>query len=132
MADDKEAVLEAIRALGPAFVGKDLAAFEKLCTPDVVFIGSTEGEEAIGHGDAITAMWSAIEGRSEDVKFRLEWDSVDVNFVGDTAFVVGLGFATFETRFRTSRNRYRLTGVLQRSGPDWLWRVHHGSEPLPW
>jgi ketosteroid isomerase-like protein len=130
--DVKDSVMEAIRGLGAAFVTRDLAAFEALCTEDVVFIGSTEGEEAIGHGEAITRMWDAIGSRSEGVTFKLDWESVDVDVIGDLALVTGLGTATFGTPFRTAINRFRLTGVLQRSGDKWLWRVQHGSEPLPW
>ena len=131
-AEDRQAVMEVVDALGAAFGRRDIAAFNDVCTSDVVFIGSTEGEEALGRGKPIEAMWEAIAGRSQGARFQLTWESVDVEVVGDTAFICGFGVATFETIFRTSRNRYRLTGVLQRSGSRWLWRVHHGSEPLPW
>jgi ketosteroid isomerase-like protein len=132
MGDEKQAVMEALGELGAAFVSRDLAAFERVCTPDPVFIGSTEGEEAVGRGEAITAMWDAIASRAQGVSFKLEWESVEVEVVGDLALMVGFGTATFGTPFRTVTNRYRVTGVLKRSGERWLWRMHHGSEPLPW
>jgi uncharacterized protein (TIGR02246 family) len=132
VSDEKQAVMEALSALGAAFMARDSAAFEEVCTPDFVFIGSTEGEEAIGRGGAVAEMFAAIEGRSEGVSFKLDWDSVDVDVAGDTAFVMCFGTATFETRFRLLRSRYRLTGILKRSGDRWLWHLHHGSEPLPW
>lgn len=132
MPSEKEAVLEALNALGAAFGRRDAAAFEDTCTNDFLFIGSTEGEEVSGRGDGTKAMFDAIACRSEGARFKLEWESVDVNVEGDLAFLAALGTATFETKYRTTSSRYRLTGILERSGEKWLWRVHHGSEPAPW
>jgi uncharacterized protein (TIGR02246 family) len=132
MPDDKEAVLDALRAINDAFGKRDLAAFERVCEPDVVWIGSTEGEEVVGRGESITTMWEAIAGRSEGVRFKLDWESVDVEVRGESALLTAFGEATFQTRYRTSISRFRLTGVLQRSAGRWRWRVYHASEPLPW
>lgn len=131
MADDKDGIMEALNALGAAFGRRDVAAFEATCTKDFLFIGSTEGEEVAGRGGT-KAMFDAIACRSEGARFKLVWESVDVNVDGDTAHLAALGTASFETKYRATTSRYRLTGVLQRSGERWLWRVHHGSEPAPW
>ena len=131
-ADEKEAVLGALTELYAAFGRRDPAGWEAVCTPDYVFLGTTEGEEAIGHGPAIGDMFAAIAGRSVGAKFKTEWDSLDVEVTGDVALLTGLGTATYETPFRMSRTRYRLTGVLERRNGKWLWRLHHGSEPAPW
>lgn len=131
MADDDVAVRDALVALDAAFERRDLEAALALCTEDVVFIGSGEGEEAVGR-DAIVAMSLAIASHAEGAELTIVWDSVDVDVLGDTALLVAWGTGTLVTPRRTATMRYRLTGVLQRSDSRWLWRVHHGSEPAAW
>jgi uncharacterized protein (TIGR02246 family) len=129
--DDKAAVMAALDGIHAAFGKRDPAAFKALSLPDFVFIGSTEGEEAIGP-DAIPAMFKAIVGSLAGAKFAVEWESLETEVIGDVALITGLGKATYETQYRLARNRYRLTGLLRRSSGKWLWRLYHASEPLPW
>ena len=97
----------------------------------MVFIGSGEGEEAVGR-DAIVGMLAAIAPKAEGAEFTLLWDSVDVDVGGDVALLVAWGTGTVVTPRRTATMRYRLAGVLLRSDGRWLWRIHHGSEPAAW
>jgi uncharacterized protein (TIGR02246 family) len=129
--DDEAAVRDALVALDAAFERRDVDAVLDLCTDDVVFIGSGEGEEAVGR-DALVAMLAVLTPHAEGAEFTLVWDSVDVDVLGDVALLVAWGKATLVTLRRTATTRYRLTGVLQRSEGRWRWRVHHGSEGAAW
>jgi uncharacterized protein (TIGR02246 family) len=132
MDGDEQAVRDALTALDEAFERRDLDAVLALCTEDVVFIGSGEGEEAVGR-DAIGPMFAALAPHLEGgFEWSLTWESVDVDVLGDVALLLASGNARLVTQRRDLRFRYRLTGVLVRSGSEWLWRVHHGSEPGAW
>jgi uncharacterized protein (TIGR02246 family) len=132
MNEDEQAVRDAFTALDEAFERRDLDAALALCTDDVVFIGSGHGEEAVGR-DAIAPMFAALAPQLEGGEWSLTWDSIDVDVLGDVALLLAWGKARLVTQRRgEQRFRYRFTGVLVRSGDEWLWRVHHGSEPGAW
>jgi hypothetical protein len=97
----------------------------------VVFIGSGDGEEAVGRA-AIGPMFAALASQLEGLEFSLAWDAVDIDVRRDLALLLGWGTAKLVTQHRDETFRYRLTGVLVRSEGRWLWRVHHGSEPGAW
>jgi len=120
-ASPEAAVRAAFDAFGAALDAGDVDEALAWCTDDVVFIGSGEGEEAVGH-DAFPAM----------LAYTLIWNSIDIDVLGDVALVAAWGEAELVTSTRNDRMRYRLTGVLVQSGDRWLWRVHHGSEPTAW
>lgn len=128
---DEDAVRDALAALDAASARKDLGGLLDLCAEDVVFIGSGDGEEAVGR-DAIGPMFAALAPQLEGLDFSLVWDAVDVDVRGDVALLLGWGTAKLVTRHRDETFRYRLTGVLVRSDGRWLWRVYHGSEPGAW
>jgi uncharacterized protein (TIGR02246 family) len=129
--DDAEAVRAALTALDQAFERRDLPAALDLCTEDVVFIGSGEGEVAVGR-EQIGPMFAALAPQLECMEFSLAWDSVEIDMLGDIALLYAWGPATLVTSRRNANFRYRLTGVLVRNGGRWLWKVHHGSEPGAW
>lgn len=131
MYDDEEAVRDALRAWDEAFEQRDIQAALRLCTEDVVFIGSGEGEEAVGR-DAIVPMFNALAPHLEGAEFSLSWETVHVQVLGDVALIYCQGPAKLVTSRRNATFRYRLTGVLVREDGRWLWRVHHGSEPGAW
>jgi uncharacterized protein (TIGR02246 family) len=131
MESDRQAVRDALTALDKAFERQDLRAVRELCTEDVVFIGSGEGEEAVGR-DAIGPMFDALSLQLEGVKFSLAWESVEIDVLGGVALISARGSARLETQRRADTLRYRLTGVLVRSTHGWRWRVYHGSEPGAW
>jgi uncharacterized protein (TIGR02246 family) len=125
-------VRAALSALDEAFERRDLNAVMNLCTEDVVFIGSGEGEETVGR-DQIGPMFSALAPKLEGSEFTFGgWESVQVEILGDVALIYAWGPATLVTTRRDTSFRYRMTGVLVRDGSRWLWRVHHGSEPGSW
>lgn len=69
----------------------------------------------------------------ESATFSLVWESVHVEVGGDIAFMTALGTARASGVLAGhDGTRYRLTGILLRTGDRWLWRVHHGSEPVSW
>ncbi|MDQ6817833.1 MAG: nuclear transport factor 2 family protein [Actinomycetota bacterium] len=131
MIDDVAAVHHALAELDAAFAGRDCSAILGLCTEDVVFIGSGEGEEAVGR-DRIAEVFAELAPDEDGVKFSLSWHSVDVEVLGDVAILVAWGTGTLDSPRRNAEMRYRLTGVLTRRGERWLWRVYHGSEPARW
>jgi uncharacterized protein (TIGR02246 family) len=131
MESDRQAVRDALASLDDAFDGHDLEAMLELCTEDVVFIGSGEGEEAVGR-DAIGPMFDALAPRLERLTFSLEWESVDIDVLGEVALVSARGLAHLMTPSRNDTIRYRLTGVLVRTADGWRWRIYHGSEPAAW
>jgi uncharacterized protein (TIGR02246 family) len=129
---DEQAVRDALAALDAAFEGRDLEAALDLCTPDIVFIGSGDGEMASGR-EAIGPMFAALAPQLEHLWFSLgDWESVDIDVLGDVALVYASAPAELETPNRKASFRYRFTGVLVRDQGRWLWRVHHGSEPGAW
>ena len=84
MNSDAEAVRDALTALDEAFERRDLQAALDLCTEDVVFIGSGEGEEAVGR-DEIGPMFAALAPQLEGMEFSLAWESVEVDVLRDVA-----------------------------------------------
>jgi uncharacterized protein (TIGR02246 family) len=128
---DAEAVKEALTALDRAFHRRNLRAALDLCTEDIVFIGSGEGEVAVGR-EQIGPMFATLAPQLEGMEFSLAWESVEVAVLGDIAILYAWGPATLVTSRRNASFRYLLTGVLVRDSGRWLWRVHHGSEPGAW
>ena len=129
---DAQTVRDALAALDKAFERRDLEAVIDLCTPDVVFIGSGDGELAADR-DAIEPMFAALAPHLADSTFSLgEWESLRIDVLGDVAILFASAPAELKTPNREARFRYRLTGALVRRDRRWLWRVHHESEPGGW
>jgi uncharacterized protein (TIGR02246 family) len=124
-------VRRALADLDAAFDRGDLAAVRELCTEDVVFIGSGEGEELVGR-DAIEPTFAALAERVGEIEFALEWESVDVEVLGGVALVVASAGGRLKASGRETLVRYRLTGVLVERDGRWLWRLYDGSEPGRW
>src|SRR5439155_7073693 len=64
---EAQAVRDALTALDEAFERRDLEAALDLCTEDVVFIGSGDGEVAAGR-DAIGPMFAALAPQLEHLR----------------------------------------------------------------
>lgn len=128
---DEDEVREVVRLLDDALARRDLDAALSVCTDDVVFIGSGEGEQAVGK-DAIVQMAMDLASRSADSEFTVSGSTLDVSVYGDVAVVTSFGSAVLRSPRGDRTRPYRLTGTLLKVGDVWKWRVHHGSEPLPW
>lgn len=128
---DEAEVRDIVRQLDDALERHDLDVALSLCTDDVVFIGSGEGEQAVGK-DAVVAMAMNLASRSADTHFTVTGSTVDVTVDGDVAFVTSFGTAELCSPRGSRTGPYRLTGTLVRTDGGWKWRVHHGSEPLLW
>ena len=128
---DEAEVREVVRRLDDALERRDLETALSLCTDDVVFIGSGEGEQAVGQ-DAVVRMAMDLASRSADIGFTVTGSTLDVSVYGVVAVVTSFGTADLRSSRGSRTGPYRLTGTLLKHDGTWKWRVHHGSEPLPW
>lgn len=127
-----ERVARAAWAALDAGLSGDPDAAARCLEPDVVFLGSGEGEEAVGI-EAIGPMLAAIGPHAAGGTFDVAWDELDARVEGDLAFVTGFGTTRATgSMAKFDGTRYRLTGVLVRRDGDWRWWSFHGSEPSGW
>ena len=107
-------------------------AIERRLEPDVVFIGSGAGEEAVGV-DAFRAMLEPLWNLAGDGTFTIDWDSFEAEQRGDIILVTAFGQAQATGPMaRFDGTRYRMTGVLVERDGVWRWKACHGSEPGSW
>ncbi len=128
---DEAQVREAVRQFDEALDRRDLESALALCTNDIVFVGSGEGEQAVGRA-AVIDMAQALAAQAADVEFTVTDSTLDVNVYGEVAVIASFGTAELRSLRGNRRGPYRLTGILVKEGGSWKWRIHHGSEPLPW
>jgi hypothetical protein len=121
-----------------AFDGLDAAlggapgAVEAMLEHDVVFIGSGDGEEAVGL-DAFQSMRDRLTAHAEGGTFDIAWESASHEVVGDIAVIHAFGTVRAGgSMARFDGTRYRMTGVLRRRDGVWRWAAYHGSEPGAW
>lgn len=124
-------VRDVVQRFEAALERGDLETALSLCTQDVVFIGSGEGEQAVGQ-DAVVRMAAELAARSAEIDFRVTGSSLDVSVHGDVALVTSFGTAELRSPRGSRTGPYRLTGALLRVDGAWKWQAYHGSEPLPW
>jgi hypothetical protein len=127
-------VAHAVDSLGAAFLTghPDVVLDRFASSGDVVYAGSEPGEVAVGK-DAIRSLLEAMFNRPE----RYSWRTTSVSSAGtaDTLYVVAdadlfvhpATDAPVEPAIE--QFPYRISGVLEREGADWRWRMCHGSEP---
>lgn len=130
-ASEEVTVRQVVRQLDQALKDRDLEAALSLCTQDVVFIGSGEGEQAVGE-EAVVRMAMELASRAADTEFTFTDSTLDVAVYGDVALVTSFGTAELRSPRGSRAGPYRLTGTLLKVNGMWKWRVHHGSEPMPW
>ena len=128
---DETEVREVVRRFDEALERHDLEAALALCTSDVVFIGSGEGEQAVGQ-EAVVRMAIDLAPRSAETDFTVRDSTMDVRMYGDVAVVTAFGTAELRSPRGARTGPYRLTGTLLKQDGAWKWSIHHGSEPLPW
>jgi len=124
-------VREVVRRFDEALERRDLEAALSLCTSDVVFIGSGEGEQAVGQ-EAVVRMAMDLAPQSAETHFTVTASTMDIRVYGDVAVVTSFGTAELRSPRSTRTGPYRLTGTLLKQDGAWKWSVHHGSEPLTW
>lgn len=109
-----------------------MAAILECFEPDLVFVGSGEGEEAVGY-DGLKAMLERLAQHAEGGSFTIEWASLAGERLGEVGLVSGVGRVRSSGSLeRFDGTAYRLTGVLVCSDGNWRWKVYHGSEPGSW
>jgi ketosteroid isomerase-like protein len=118
-------VLERFNALVSTPNPQVLAEF--VAGDDVLLVGSESGEVARGRLE-LQAFFARIFARG--VTFSWEWDRIDVSHAGDLAWFFAEGQTVLSTAKSQRRTPYRIAGVLDRHGQQWLWRQYHGSEPV--
>lgn len=128
---DEVEVREVVRRLDDELERRDLATALSLCTDDVLFIGAGEGEQAVGQ-DAVVRMAMDLASLSADIDFTVSGSTLDVSVYGVVAVVTSFGTADLRSPRGSRTGPHRLTGMLLKDDGTWKWRVHHGSEPLPW
>lgn len=131
LAADEAHVREVVRQFDEALDRQDLASALALCSKDIVFVGSGEGEQAVGH-EAIIGMARTLAAQAADVEFTVTDSTLDVEVYGDVAVIASFGTANLRSPRGNRSGAYRLTGILVREEGLWKWRIHHGSEPLRW
>lgn len=132
MVRDDQFAADAVAALDAVWLSGDASAILECFEPDLVFVGSGEGEQAVGR-DGLRAMLETLAPHATGGTFTIEWDSLTGERLGDIGLVWGVGRVRSSgslTRF--DGRPYRLTGVLVRSAGSWRWKVYHGSEPGSW
>src|SRR4051794_25948728 len=110
MADQRSdaAVREVVLRFDEALDQQDLATALALCTDDVVFIGSGEGEQAVGR-DAVAELAVSLAERIRDVEFRVTDTVLSVEVAGDVALVTSFGTAHLRSPRGVREGPYRMT-----------------------
>jgi ketosteroid isomerase-like protein len=132
VARDDDFAREAMKALDDVWMSGDVAAILDCFEPDVVFFGSGDGEEAVGHA-GLEAMLGALSPHTEGGTFTIQWDSLTGERLDDVGLIRGVGRVhSSGTLQKFDGTPYRVTGVLVHRDGAWRWKVYHGSEPGSW
>lgn len=125
MRDGESLVHRALDDLNAGLAGRD-AGLAARFHADAMFIGSEPGESARGQ-DEIGRLFAAIAQSPNSVAF--DWASVEVQGEGAVIWFLACGDVAISGGSGTVRRSYSLSGVLERAGDDYRWRLFHGSEP---
>ncbi|SRR5258706_506640 len=96
--------------------------------PDVVFIAS-EADEVASGPTQLKALVEELLSRPE--VYSWDWQHILVSAAGSVAWIVAPS-SLINVRSSDGQREsfpYRLTGILERRGEDWMWVHFHGSEP---
>jgi uncharacterized protein (TIGR02246 family) len=128
---DTDDLDEVVQTLVEAMDAGDVETVLAMCADDVVFIGSGEGEQAIGR-PAVAAMFEVIAELAADSDFRTAFPHIDVEVFGGVALATAFGTATMLDDDGAHNTGYRMTAVFIDVEGEWLLASYHGSEPAPW
>jgi ketosteroid isomerase-like protein len=121
-------VLAALQRLTEAVRNKDVKSTLEMFAQEegVVFVGSEAGETARGMEQLRACFEQVFEG---PIGFDFRWEECDVNVVGEVAWLFTDGHIKTSSAAGRHEHPFRVTGVLRRVGPEWLWMHFHGSVP---
>jgi uncharacterized protein (TIGR02246 family) len=125
---------DAWRQFEGALDSGDLDGALSLCVPDVLFIGSGEGEQVRGV-EQVRAMFARLIAGHPDTGFEVFDADLDVLLVGgaeDVALVTSFGTSRLTAPGKVRESDYRTTAVLVRTSAGWRVASVHGSEAHPW
>ena len=126
-AEAKRQVNQALQRLGMLVSRKDPAVLgEFAADADVLLVGSESGEVVEGPA-GLRDFFQKVYRAPANVGW--EWRKVRIASEGNVAWLFAEGQVVIVTNANPQRRPYRLTGVLQRNGKRWLWKLFHGSEP---
>jgi len=129
--DHEDDIDDAVNALVAALDDGDIDAVLALAIDTVVFIGSGEGEQAVGRA-AVQEMFEQVAVLAEGTEFHVDFPQVDVEVIGDVAIAHAFGTATLTDDEGEHDTEYRMTAVFVDVEGEWLLASYHGSEPAPW
>ena len=72
-------------------------------------------------------MLTAIQSGASRIGFR--WTSISAEPLGEAVWLFASGEVALLDVPEHPAARYRMTGILERVGDGWRWRLFHGSEP---
>jgi len=126
--DERAAVLNSLERLSSAIYGQQLQAVLALFAPgpDTLLISSEAGEVARGPYE-LQALFERMFARA--VRYSYRWEVTVISLYGDVATIYASGVIVTTSEAGLHEHPYRMTGVLLRSGSEWLWAHYHGSEP---
>jgi hypothetical protein len=128
-AETRSHVLQALERFEAMVAARDPAILSEFADEaDARLVGSEANEVATGPAELETLVRRFFE---LPVQIGWEWQSRDVSFVGNIAWIFAQGDAVLRGEGTEQRVPYRMTGVLERRGDTWRWRHFHGSEPIP-
>jgi alpha-ketoglutarate-dependent taurine dioxygenase len=128
-AETRNKVLQTLERFQAMVAARDPAILSEFSDEaDVRLVGSEANEVATGPAELEALVRRFFE---LPVQIRWEWQSRDVSFVGNIAWIFAQGDAVLRGEGMEQRVPYRMTGVLERRGDTWRWRHFHGSEPIP-
>jgi uncharacterized protein (TIGR02246 family) len=94
--------------------------------PDLVWLGSWEGERGVGPTGLERFVKQLVSG---PVVYSFEWESRSASAEGSVAWVFAEGSVRAKGPEQDVSSPYRLTLVLVNRGGKWLILHSHGSEP---
>jgi N-dimethylarginine dimethylaminohydrolase len=127
MNSDERTISAKLERLSALVFARDPAIVDELWSgPGFDLYGSEQGERAETR-DELVALFANLFAKPYRVCWT--WEKTRVKRHGDLAWVCAESQLVVTHSDRTTRNPHRLTGVLQKVGDDWRWRLFSGSEP---
>jgi uncharacterized protein (TIGR02246 family) len=126
----RASVLAALDEFNDAWRSRDLEALlaQFAAEADVLLLGSEQGEVARGPVELRRLLEHFF---AEPITYEWRWQSREVFGSGTLAWLAAESAIVETGPDGEATLPYRITGVLERRGARWLWRLFHGSAPDP-